>query len=86
MASERSSSIYFKPTVAANETATDSSRIIIVADEDINNYTNRYDIVLLKSLNTSVSMAELDVTNTESIPARRPRRSLPAFANRYIDV
>ena len=53
---------------------------------DINNYSNRYDIVLLKSLNTSVSMVELDFTNTASIPARRPRRSLPAFANRYIDV
>ena len=87
MPSERSSSIYFQPTMRPiNSDNIENSRIIIVG-EDINNYTNRYDIVLLKGMGAekSVSMSDLDETQ-ENPQKRKPRRSLPANTSRYIVV
>ena len=82
-ACERSNSIYFQPTIAKNDA--ENSRVLIVTEDDISNYTNRYDIVLLKTFNgtLSASMAELNGSIKEAQPARKARRSLPA---RYIDV
>ena len=87
--SERSNSMYFQPNIAAG-----SSRVLVVTEDDISNYQNRYEVVLLQNLDVtkSVSMTQLSETVKEAKPERKPRRSLPAdlpsngIYPRYIDV
>jgi len=87
--SERSNSMYFQPNLAAG-----GSRVLVVTEDDISNYQNRYEVVLLQNLDVtkSVSMTELSETVKEAKPERKPRRSLPAelpgngIYPRYIDV
>ena len=83
-----SDQMYFQPNSGLLEGPHCNSRLIVVTEDDISNYQNRYDIVLLHNLDStkSVSMAELNETIKEAAPARKPRRSLPAGTPRYIDV
>ena len=80
-ASEDSKSIYFTPPECHN--SANESKVIIITDDDISNYTNRYDVFLLKGFGEtqqSVSMCDL---STKKPKTRSPRRSLPT---NYIDV
>ena len=80
-ASEDSKSIYFSPPECHN--SANDSKVIIITDDDISNYTNRYDVFLLKGFGEtqqSVSMCDL---STQKPKTRSPRRSLPT---NYIDV
>jgi hypothetical protein len=99
LSSQRSNSMVFndeiinvsQPTINYDSSMIpNNSRVIVVAEEDIRNYSNRYDVVLLKSFTSASHLSELQ-TPLSRRPQKNARRSLPitqlekSFVQ-YIDV
>jgi hypothetical protein len=99
LSSQRSDSMFFTDEIVnvsqpflntESSMMQNSSRVIVVAEDDIRNYSKRYDVVLLKSFTSASHLSELQ-TPLNRRPQRKARRSLPitvlekSFVQ-YIDV